>query len=67
MTTTTRHKIHGWTYHASIYCDTCGDTLPDIDPEGNYKHPIFSWDEIGGECDNCHVHVGIQDLDNEYR
>jgi|LauGreDrversion4_2_1035121.scaffolds.fasta_scaffold21872_13 hypothetical protein len=58
----TTHTIYGYTYWASIYCKECGDNLPDIDPEGNDKHPFFSWDEIGGSCDTCLVHVG-QDLD----
>lgn len=33
--------IAGWTYHADCYCADCGDTLPDIDPEGNDRHPVF--------------------------
>lgn len=34
----------GWTYHAALYCATCGDGLPEIDPEGNAKHPVMSWE-----------------------
>ena len=34
----------GYTYHADIYCSTCGESLPDIDPEGNEKYPVMSWD-----------------------
>ena len=52
----------GWTYHASIYCATCAEHLPSVDPEGNDKNPVFAWDEIGQEidgefiwysCDSC--------------
>ena len=39
-----RHEPVGFTYHADCYCSKCGENLPDIDPEGNDKHPIFSWE-----------------------
>jgi len=38
-------EVVGWVFHADVYCAGCGDTLPDVDPEGNDKHPIFL-DEI---------------------
>lgn len=47
--TTTKHKIYGYTYHADIYCAECGEHLPESDPEGNDKHPIFSW-ELDSLC-----------------
>jgi len=37
------HRPHGYAYYAALYCGQCGHTLPDIDPEGNQKHPIASW------------------------
>lgn len=53
----------GFTYHAAAYCHPCGGKLPDIDPEGNDKHPIapwdyFTWTDDNGEqqyygCDEC--------------
>ena len=39
-----RHEPYAYTYCANIYCASCGDTLPEVDPEGNLKHPIFSWE-----------------------
>jgi hypothetical protein len=55
--------IVGYTYHASAYCVDCGEKLPEIDPEGNDKHPIFASDEFfqvdsNGDhmfynCDTC--------------
>lgn len=47
----------GFTYWADIYCYECGAGLPDIDPEGNDKHPVATWDRADlldsncGECD----------------
>lgn len=35
----------GFTYHADCYCAECGRDLPDIDPEGNDKHPVMSWEK----------------------
>ena len=53
----------GFTYHAAAYCYECGVKLPEIDPEGNAKHPIAPWDSFtwpddeGNEhpygCDKC--------------
>ena len=53
----------GFTYHAAAYCYPCGSKLPDVDPEGNEKHPIAPWDQFtwiddNGEhqyhgCDEC--------------
>ena len=39
-----RHEPVGYTFHADCYCRKCGENLPDIDPEGNDKHPIFDWE-----------------------
>ena len=53
------YTIKGYTWLADIYCYGCGHSLPDIDPEGNDKHAIFSWDEygdidhFGGSCAKC--------------
>jgi len=61
------HRPYGYTYHADIYCGKCGATLPDIDPEGNEKHPIFSWDlnelaTAGSQyCARCDL------IENEWR
>lgn len=33
--------IIGWTYHAEVHCKECGETLPEIDPEGNERKPVF--------------------------
>jgi hypothetical protein len=45
-------KTIGYTYHANIYCGQCGEKLPNSDPEGNDKHPVFSTDELGyADCE----------------
>lgn len=38
-----RHSfdVAGYVWFADIYCAECGDSLSDIDPEGNEKSPIF--------------------------
>lgn len=41
-------EIVGWTYHAEVYCEECGQTLPEIDPEGNERNPVFA-----SELENC--------------
>ena len=33
----------GYSYHADYYCAECGNDLPEIDPENNEKHPVYSW------------------------
>ena len=38
------HTPRAYTYHADIYCTDCGAALPVVDPEGNEKHPIYSWE-----------------------
>lgn len=46
-----------WTWFADIYCAPCGTKLADIDPEGNPKHPVYSWemsDLVGYCCGECH-------------
>ena len=37
--------VVGYTYYASIYCKACGESLPDIDPEGNAKQAVFASDD----------------------
>tara|TARA_R100001509_G_scaffold165408_1_gene146916 strand:+ start:953 stop:1153 length:201 start_codon:yes stop_codon:yes gene_type:complete len=51
--------ILAYTYHADIYCVACGESLPDIDPEGNDKHPVFVCDEIlpTESCGNCGEYI----------
>jgi hypothetical protein len=51
--------ILAYTYHADIYCVQCGDSLPEVDPEGNDKHPVFVSDEIMGtdSCGNCGEYI----------
>lgn len=48
--------IVGYTFHADIYCKECGETLPDIDPEGNDRHPVFVSDEL--PTTYCCAHCG---------
>lgn len=50
--------ILGYTYHADIYCKSCGDALPEVDPEGNSRHPVFvdggwEWVDTGTCCGQC--------------
>lgn len=50
----------GFAYHADIYCYECGETLPEIDPEGNDKHPIATWetqDLAEHNCGKCHAPI----------
>lgn len=57
----TDHRPYGYTWHADIYCGQCGHDLADIDPEGNEKHPVFSWElnELNTDgpttCATCHA------------
>lgn len=51
-----KHKPYAYAYHAEIYCAACGHNLPKIDPEGNEKHHIFSWelnDLAAAGLDSC--------------
>ena len=47
----------GYTYQADCYCLDCGGQLPEIDPEGNAKHAVATWDKaecpewVCGQCD----------------
>lgn len=48
--------VVGATWFADLYCAQCADTLSDIDPEGNPKHPVFlsDLDELEGHvCGSC--------------
>jgi len=47
------YTIKGYTWLADIYCYTCGHNLPAMDPEGNDKHAVFSWDELDEHNDTC--------------
>ena len=48
------YSIKGYTWFADIYCYECGHNLPAIDPEGNDKHAVFSWDECAdNSCGKC--------------
>lgn len=33
--------IAGYVFFADIYCASCGEELPEVDPEGNDRSPIF--------------------------
>ena len=49
-------EVVGFTFHASAHCLECGEQLPDIDPEGNDKHPVFLGDLSDSDpftCDTC--------------
>jgi hypothetical protein len=50
----------GYTYHANGYCYECGSQLPEIDPEGNEKHPIATWDRNDSptwKCAECDLPI----------
>lgn len=47
------YTIRGYTWLADIYCYGCGDSLPAVDPEGNAKHPVFSWQVVEFLDHNC--------------
>ena len=51
--------VIGYTYHAAAYCEPCGKDLPEVDPEGNDKHPIFAVDDVLADwcCDICHERI----------
>ncbi len=34
-------EVVGYTFFCDIYCADCGAALPEVDPEGNAKQPIF--------------------------
>lgn len=55
--------IVGFTFFADIYCKSCGDKLPEVDPEGNDKHPVFvdnswEWEDTGTCCGECGLPFG---------
>jgi hypothetical protein len=57
----TKYRPKGFTYWADIYCYDCGVKLPDIDPEGNEKAVVASWDEVYTYDENeqpCHCQCG---------
>ena len=51
----------GFTYLADCYCYECGAQFPDIDPEGNIRGVIATWDraDLGDwACAECHTIIG---------
>jgi len=44
--------VAGWVFFADVYCPTCGDQLPEVDPEGNDRHPLFvdQLDDLNADC-----------------
>lgn len=56
-----------YTYHADVYCAVCGADLPDVDPEGNERHPVFAVDAYAdhpvhcGECGDLIERYGLTD------
>lgn len=48
-------EVVAYTYHADIYCVECGGGLPEVDPEGNDRQPVFVSDELVGVygCGDC--------------
>ena len=48
-------EVIAYTYHADMYCVDCGESLPEVDPEGNDRHPVFVSDELVYvyECGGC--------------
>lgn len=52
--------VVGFTYLAAPYCADCGEKLPEVDPEGNPKHPVFVsdvTDSMNWNCDACGLSV----------
>ena len=53
----------GWKYWASLYCPEHAAALPDIDPEGNEKSPVFWSDEAGARSfcaeDTCDLQLDV--------
>lgn len=53
-------EVIGYTWFASIYCKSCGDTLDETDPEGNPRHPIFldnDWAVKDEKCSTCGANI----------
>lgn len=49
-------EVVGATWFADLYCAQCADTLSEIDPEGNPKHPVFLdglWEFEDSHCGKC--------------
>jgi hypothetical protein len=51
--------IRAYTYHANVYCLECGESLPEVDPEGNDRHPVFESDEVPSywACGTCGEYI----------
>lgn len=62
----------GYAFHASLFCAACGEHLPDVDPEGNAKHPIAPWEtselvypdqfdgmDVAYSCDTCGIPADV--------
>lgn len=56
--------VVAYAYHAAIYCEACGSTLPEVDPEGNPKSPAFCGYETDSpdHCEACHCLIEGQAL-----
>lgn len=52
-------NILAYTYYARVYCVQCGESLPEVDPEGNDKNPVFESDDIPSywACANCGEYI----------
>lgn len=49
-------EVVGATWFADLYCAQCAESLSEIDPEGNAKHPIFLdglWAVEDCHCGKC--------------
>lgn len=54
------YEVIGYAYYTELFCKSCGDSLPDTDPEGNDKHPVFLFnvDDLQGyHCSECESEV----------
>lgn len=61
--------VIGYVFHAALYCGDCGAALPEEDPEGNLKHPLFvdAYHEFVHErCGTCGEFIVEGDADSEH-
>lgn len=52
----------GFTYFADCYCYECGESLPEIDPEGNDKGIVATWDRSDcaeWSCGKCGLPISV--------
>lgn len=57
----------GFTYWADIYCADCGNQLPEVDPEGNEKYPVFFRDEVRYEAEEGETEATCADCGTSAR